>query len=303
MNEQSNQAAKGSEMADKMTCEGGYFQIFDNLADFSRSFEAATGGITLDLASVIGLQTNFIEASEQYLLLNIKEYDDKKPDNMLYLSEDKVFAYSGNCPSISGIKNFGDILDRPFGKSTILCFIILDKIMDNHKKQLDSFVERIRKQEEDFDYTEYRGLSLEIDRFDDRLEEFHDMLLELQERRHSQIKTQYLAFDYRVLIAESQSLQGRCRRRIGSLKEIRQEHEMEAAEGLNQRIMNLNDVVRRLTAITVILMLPTMVSSHFGMNFVYMPELRVWWAYPSVILGQVMIIAVGIVIFRKKGWL
>jgi hypothetical protein len=302
MGETINQGAKEREVAAETTYQAGSFQVFDDLGSFSKALEAATG-LTFDLASVIELHTDFTEATEQYLLLNIKEYGGEQPDNILFLSEDKAYAFSSNCPSLSAIKTFEDILGKPFGKSTILCFLVLDKIMDNHKKELEDFVDKIRKQEEHFDHIEYRNLSLEIERFSDRLEEFHDLLLELQERRYRQVETQYLTFDYRVLIAESLSLQGRCRRRIGSLKEVRQEQEMRATEELNQRIVKLNDVVKRLTAITVILMLPTLIASHFGMNFQHMPELHMWWAYPSVVLGQIVIMAAGIAVFWKMGWL
>lgn len=298
MGEVSNQGANEREI----THQSGSIQVFNDLISFSKALETETG-LTFDLASVIELQTDFIKASEQYLLLNIKEYGSEKPDNLLFLSENKSYAFSSNYPSISVIKTFEEIFTKPFGKSTVLCFLVLDKIMDNHKKQFEGFVDKIRKQEEVFHHVEYRNLSLEMEHFSDRLEEFHDLLLELQERQYIQMNTRYLTFDYPVLIAESQSLQGRCRRRIGSLKEVRQEYEMRSTEELNQRILNLNDVVKRLTALTVIFMLPTLIASHFGMNFVHMPELRSAWAYPSVIMCQVLLMGVGIITFRKIGWL
>jgi len=50
-------------------------------------------------------------------------------------------------------------------------------------------------------------------------------------------------------------------------------------------------------------MLPTLIASHFGMNFQYMPELSVAWAYPAVIAIQVILMGVGLILFRKIGWL
>ncbi len=302
MAEPVNQGAKEREVAAETTCQTGKFQVFDDLVSFSKAIEAAAG-VAFDLASLIQLNTDFAEASEQYLLLNIKEYGVEKPDNMLFFTEDRTFAFSANCPSLSAVKSFERILAKPFGSSTILCFFVLDKIIDNHKKQLEAFVERIGKQEEYFDHLEYRKLNLEIEHFSNRLEEFHDLLLELQERRYKQVQFHHISFDYRVLIAESLSLQVRCRRRIDSLKGVRQDYEIRATEELNKRILKLNDVVKRLTAITVIFMLPTLIASHFGMNFQYMPELNVWWAYPSVLVGQIVIMVAGIVVFRKVGWL
>ena len=46
---------------------------------------------------------------------------------------------------------------------------------------------------------------------------------------------------------------------------------------------NLNVVVKRLTAFTVILMIPTLIAGIYGMNFLYMPELA-WpfgYAWPG----------------------
>jgi len=279
-----------------------WLQVFIELGDFSHVLESATNCV-FNLSSVTDLNTDFIESTEEYLLLNIKEYGSDKPDNLLFLSENGVYAFSNNCPSLSDMKGFAGVLDKPFGKSTVLCFLILDKIVDHHKKQLEYFIDKIRAQEENFNHSEYRKLSLEMERYSDRLEEFHDLLLELEETRYRQMETKHITFDYGVLIAESQSLQGRCRRRIGGLKEIRQEHEMLANEDLNKKVVKLNDVVKRLTAITVIFMLPTLIASHFGMNFQFMPELHVSWAYPTVLATEVAIIISGAIIFRKVGWL
>jgi Mg2+ and Co2+ transporter CorA len=137
----------------------------------------------------------------------------------------------------------------------------------------------------------------------DRAEEFYDLLLRLQEARYPQVQTGYLSFYYGVFMAESQSLQGRCRRRTSVLTDLRRDHDSLATEETNRKIVQLNEVVRRLTAITVILMVPTLIASHFGMNFVYMTELRVPWAYPAVILFQLLTIAVSFIIFRRIKWI
>jgi magnesium transporter len=86
------------------------------------------------------------------------------------------------------------------------------------------------------------------------------------------------------------------------LRDLRQDYETEATSGLNKKIAKLNDVVRKLTAIIVILMIPTLIASHFGMNFTHMPELAVPWAYPAVIVFQVILLGAGIYIFHKIDW-
>lgn len=288
-------------MPDQIAQQHKGFLTFNNLASFSEAIKAA--GVTLDLASVVELNTDFVNASDDYLLLNIKEYGADERNNLLFLTEDKVYAFSNNLPQALATKAFEDVLPKPFGKSTVFSFLFLNKVLDSHKQRLEDLTSKIRKIEDKFDYAGYRSLALEFERFNDRLEEYHDLLLRLQERHYKQVETQYISFDYRVLIAESLSLQGRCRRRSNTLKELRQEYEMRATEELNVRIVRLNDIVKKLTAITVIFMIPTLIASHFGMNFAYMPELKVWWAYPAVVGFQILFTGIGFVIFRKRGWL
>jgi Mg2+ and Co2+ transporter CorA len=273
-----------------------------NIASFSQAIKSSTG-LTFDLVSLTGLNTDFVQASDKYLLLNIKEFDSGKPDNLLFFTGDEAYIFSPNAPTLTAVKAFEEVLQKPFGKSTIISFLVINQILSNHKQLLETFNKEIRKLEDNYNHDEYRALSLGFERLSDRMEEFHDLIIGLQERRYKQVETQYIVFDYRVLIAESQSLQGRARRRLTTLKDLRQDHEMKATEELNSKIVKLNDVLKKLTSITVILMLPTLIASHFGMNFQYMPELHLPWVYPAVIGAQLVIMAVFFYIFKKIGWL
>ena len=278
------------------------FTVFGDFVAFSKVIEREVGK-AIDLESVVQLNTNFIDVIDQFLLLNVKEYDKDEPNNLLFLTEHKAFLLSKRPPALHEAEAFVDVLPKPFGRSTILCYLTLNKVLINHNTQLERLISRVAKMEEHFDHNEYRNLALEFERLIDNLEEFHELLLRLQERRYKQIETQYISFDYRVLIAESQSLQAKCRRRLSVLKDARQDHEMRTTEELNERIVKLNDVVKKLTAITVILMLPTLIASHFGMNFAYMPELKMAWAYPAVIFFQIVFMGIGFLLFRRIGWL
>jgi Mg2+ and Co2+ transporter CorA len=279
-----------------------FFKFFPDIESFAAAIESSFG-FTFDLQSVRELNTDFSQVTSQYLLLDIKEYNSDKPDNLLFMTEDMVFICSHNAPSLSMIDEFEDILQKSFGKSTIAAFLVINKVMENHIQQLELLGKGIRSLEVNFEHDTYRSLSLEFERYSDRLEEFHDLILGLQERRFKQVETQYISFDYRVLIAESQSLQARCRRRLNYLKDLRQDHELKSTEELNQKIVRMNDILKKLTSITVILMLPTLIASHFGMNFLHMPELRIWWVYPAVIVAQIVIMGVFFIIFRKIDWL
>jgi Mg2+ and Co2+ transporter CorA len=302
MDEPSNELPLGTHTGGEELEPKELFRVFPDIDSFGNAIKTSLG-FDFDFSSLLELNTDFIQSTDKYLLLNIKEFNSKTPDNILLLTEDETYICSHNAPSTNMVKVFEDVLEKPYGKSTIISFLVINQILTNHKEHLESLLEEIKKLEDNFDHDRYRALSLEFERFSDRLEEFHDLIIGLQERRYKQIETQYISFDYRVLIAESQSVQGRCRRRLSTLKDIRQDHEMKSTEELNTKIMNLNNVLKKLTSITVILMLPTLIASHFGMNFLHMPELKIWWVYPLVIAAQIVIMVVFFFVFRKIGWL
>ena len=237
------------------------------------------------------------------MILNVKDLDAGEMDNLLFLTETKAFVLSPTRYQYQIPNAFQELLARPFGRSTVLVFSVLSRALDNYKERLQSLINMTHKIELEFSYAEYRALALEFVRLSDRAEEFYDLLLRLQEARYQQVQTSYISFYYGVLLAESLSLQGRCRRRLNVITDLRRDHDSLATEETNRKIVQLNEVVRRLTAITVILMLPTLIASHFGMNFVYMPELKIPWAYPAVIAFQLITAGVAFLVFRKIKWL
>ncbi len=67
----------------------------------------------------------------------------------------------------------------------------------------------------------------------------------------------------------------------------------------NQR---LNEVIKLLTVISTIFIPLTFLVGVYGMNFDWMPELRVWWGYP---LCLVVMLGIGLSMlrwFRRRGW-
>lgn len=64
-----------------------------------------------------------------------------------------------------------------------------------------------------------------------------------------------------------------------------------------------NRIMTVLTVITSIFMPLTLITGWYGMNFVYMPELKMQMAYPVVIAVSILIVAVSLVFFKHKKWL
>jgi magnesium transporter len=64
---------------------------------------------------------------------------------------------------------------------------------------------------------------------------------------------------------------------------------------------NLNVVMKRLTSISIILMIPTLVSSIYGMNVRNYVEDSLW-AFPVIMAGSFVIVISSVLLFKRKNW-
>ncbi len=64
---------------------------------------------------------------------------------------------------------------------------------------------------------------------------------------------------------------------------------------------NLNVVMKQLTLISIILMIPTLIASMFGMNVPNFME-NSNWALPAIIIFSLLLSFLGVILFRKKHW-
>ncbi len=64
---------------------------------------------------------------------------------------------------------------------------------------------------------------------------------------------------------------------------------------------NLNVVMKQLTSISIILMIPTLIASLYGMNIPNYLE-HSMWAFPVIFLVSGILAFAGIAVFRKKDW-
>ncbi len=64
-----------------------------------------------------------------------------------------------------------------------------------------------------------------------------------------------------------------------------------------------NRIMTILTVVTTIFMPLTLIAGWYGMNFVYMPELKSRLGYPVVIVVCLLIVVFSLIFFKKKKWL
>ena len=65
---------------------------------------------------------------------------------------------------------------------------------------------------------------------------------------------------------------------------------------------NLNAVMKRLTAFTVVLMVPTLIAGIYGMNFHAMPELSWPFGYPLALLVMGALMGMIALYFKRNDW-
>ncbi|MBQ0061254.1 MAG: magnesium transporter CorA family protein [Bacteroidaceae bacterium] len=65
---------------------------------------------------------------------------------------------------------------------------------------------------------------------------------------------------------------------------------------------NMSTVMKMLTSISLILMVPTLVTSAFGMNLINGME-NVWWGFPLVAIASVLITIAFFWFFRHRNWI
>ena len=65
----------------------------------------------------------------------------------------------------------------------------------------------------------------------------------------------------------------------------------------------MNEVMKVLTIIATIFIPLSFFAGLYGMNFEYMPELGVRWAYPALLVAMALVAGGMLWLFRKRGWL
>jgi len=65
----------------------------------------------------------------------------------------------------------------------------------------------------------------------------------------------------------------------------------------------MNEVMKVLTIMASIFIPLTFMAGIYGMNFENMPELKLAWAYPLLLVAMLAVAVVMLVYFRRKAWI
>ncbi len=65
---------------------------------------------------------------------------------------------------------------------------------------------------------------------------------------------------------------------------------------------NMSATMKQMASVNIILMIPTLVASIFGMNLISGME-EAWWGFPVVILLGTVSTFLSYILFRRKAWI
>ncbi|MDD3049881.1 MAG: magnesium/cobalt transporter CorA [Candidatus Cloacimonetes bacterium] len=71
---------------------------------------------------------------------------------------------------------------------------------------------------------------------------------------------------------------------------------------LSAQSHKMNEIMKILTMISTIFIPLGFIAGFYGMNFKYMPELEIKWAYPGVVIIMISLLGLMIYFFKKKKW-
>jgi magnesium transporter len=196
-------------------------------------------------------------------------------------------------------REWTDLAERGTG---LLVYLLIDSVVDNYMPLLDALSDRMDDLEDNI-FVDFQPEALEeifrikkdllfMRRSVTPLRDVFNTLLRREQPIFSRETHVYFqdVFDHLIRVADT----------IDTLRDMLGAT-MDAYLSVSGNRMNI--VMKRLTSISTVLMSITLISSIYGMNFKYMPELETRYGYVGALCSMV---AVGVAIywyFRRIKWL
>ena len=196
-------------------------------------------------------------------------------------------------------RGWTDLAERGTG---LLAYLLIDTIVDNYMPLLDTLSDRMDDLEDKI-FVDFQPEALEeifrikkellfLRRSVTPLRDVFNMLLRREQSIFSRETHIYFqdVFDHLIRVADTIDI---LRDLLGAT--------MDAYLSVSGNRMNM--IMKRLTSISAILMSVTLISSIYGMNFTYMPELGARYGYVGALLSMVVVGVAIFFYFRKIKWL
>ncbi|MFH1470348.1 MAG: CorA family divalent cation transporter [Candidatus Micrarchaeota archaeon] len=275
--------------------------IFD---DFEKLQEKAQEiGINNDLAKLRELDILFYEVYDDYMIVSFVAFESKL-NKIIILSKKNSLVFPSAAAELKRIKIGKMKTASRYLESTMCAYAVLRRSIENYSIHFDTIRKDVNLLENGpVDMDKLDDTERKARRFKELLDDLLGLLIKIEEKEIPFINVRAFPFEFDILKAEAQHLNDRAMSIRREIDISRTRVEMKQTAELNKRIGRLTDITKKLTALTVLFMVPNLIASFYGMNFRHMPELEVPLAYPMVFLLMLFVILAGAWLFRKWEWL
>ena len=234
------------------------------------------------------------------------------PDRKNPSGEDLKFAFVMDEKGIVFIDNSGAALDiiqavqrtKKWKMPSLERFLydFLDQIvkddlrlMEKYEDELDHMEQAIIDGDENLPSGRLNDIRNDIRYLRIHYEQLMDLAAEFEENENGFFKLENLRY-FRLFINRAE--------RLHEASMSLRDYTMQLRDLYKAQLdLKQNRIMTVLTVVTTIFMPLTLIVGWYGMNFVYMPELKWEGSYPVVIIVSILIVVASLLFFKKKKWL
>ena len=178
-----------------------------------------------------------------------------------------------------------------------LLFIVRDDahLLKEYERELDQMEIAAQSDDAALDLGRINDIRSELRDLDDHYEHLMDLTQVLEENENGFFAEENLRY-FRVFYSRVDKLRDQAETLRDQAMQVRDLYKMHLD-------IKQNNIMTVLTVVTAIFAPLTLIVGWYGMNFVFMPELELPWAYPAVIAVCVLFAIVSVVYFKRKKWL
>jgi len=247
-----------------------------------------------------------IDSFKDYLVIIVKKLsiDNDRISSKQFsivLKKECVISYSEDPAKFKNLRDRMQKKRIPV-KNDYLAYAILDAIVDEYFEVLEQFGEKIEALEDDLFKNPSEKTLKKLHRYRREVMKVRSMVWPLREVINEMARGELKLIQKGTLI-HLRDLYDHAIQVIETIENYREMLSGMLDIYLSSISNKMNEVMKVLTVISTIFIPLTFITGLYGMNFKYMPELSVFWAYPAVWVFMIVLGTIMAIYFRRKGWL
>jgi len=247
-----------------------------------------------------------IDVFKDYVVIILKKLSIEKDgfshtQFSIVLKKDCVLTYSADPATFKNLRDRMEKKRIPI-QNDYLAYAIMDAIVDEYFEILESFGEKIEKLEDDLFKNPSEKTLKKLHKYRREVMNVRSMIWPLREVINEMSRGE-LNFIKNTTLIHLRDLYDHIIQVMDTVENYREMLSGMLDIYLSSISNKMNEVMKVLTVISTIFIPLTFVTGLYGMNFKYMPELSVVWAYPAVWVFMIIIGTIMAIYFKRKEWL